>query len=91
VVREVRGKGLLLGVELVEDLDMMRPFPPGRKLGEAMKETAKRNKIIMRIDPDWFAVAPALIAEPSEIDEMCELIKKSVCEALEMVRSQEPL
>jgi adenosylmethionine-8-amino-7-oxononanoate aminotransferase len=85
VVREVRGKGVLLGVELVKDTTTMEPFPAGAKLGDALKKTALRNGVILRIDPDWFAVSPPLIAEESDIDEMCELIEKSLQEALELV------
>ena len=47
----------------------MKPFPTGRKLGDALKRSALKHGLIMRIDPDWFAVAPALIADPSDIDE----------------------
>ena len=82
VVREVRGKGILRGVELVKDTADMAPYP---ELGTAMKKTALKNGIILRIDPSWFAVAPALIAEESDLDEMCELIEKSLVEALEEV------
>jgi adenosylmethionine-8-amino-7-oxononanoate aminotransferase len=85
VVREVRGKGVLLGVELVKDTATMEPFPIGGKLGHALKKTARKNGIILRIDPDWFAVSPPLIAEESDIDEMCDLIEKSLEEALELV------
>jgi adenosylmethionine-8-amino-7-oxononanoate aminotransferase len=88
VVREVRGRGLLLGVELMEDPVNNRPFPEGRKLGSALKRTAIKNGLILRIDPDWFAVAPALVVEKSEIDEMCELIEKSLKEALDLVSSR---
>ncbi|HLV87650.1 MAG TPA: aspartate aminotransferase family protein [Candidatus Sulfotelmatobacter sp.] len=83
VVREVRGKGILLGVELVRDTRTMAPFP---ELGLAMKRTALRNGLILRIDPSWFAVAPPLIAEESDLDEMCDLIDKSLREALKEVR-----
>lgn len=82
VVREVRGKGLLLGVELVKDTDSMTPFP---ELGQALKQTAINNGLIMRIDPTWFAIAPALIAEKDELDELFELINRSLLEALELV------
>jgi adenosylmethionine-8-amino-7-oxononanoate aminotransferase len=85
VVREVRGKGLLRGVELVEDPGTRMPFPPGRKLGLALRKTSIKNGLIMRVDPDWFAVAPALIAARSDIDEMCALIEKSLLEALDLV------
>jgi len=83
VVREVRGKGVLLGVELVRGTASMEPFP---ELGQALKKTALANGLIMRIDPTWFAVAPALIAEEADLDEMCALIEKSLAEALEQVR-----
>jgi adenosylmethionine-8-amino-7-oxononanoate aminotransferase len=85
VVREIRGKGLLRGVELVEDVATKKPFPPDRKLGHALRKTSLRNGLIMRVDPDWFAVAPALIARSSDIDEMYELIEKSLVDALDLV------
>jgi beta-alanine--pyruvate transaminase len=72
VVREIRGRGVLLGVEFD------RP-----ELGIALKRTALENGVILRIDPDWFAVAPPLIAEESDLDEMCGLIEKSVRQAAE--------
>jgi adenosylmethionine-8-amino-7-oxononanoate aminotransferase len=82
VVREVRGKGVLLGVELVKDTASMTPYP---ELGMTLKRTALKNGLILRIDPTWFAVAPALIAEESDLDEMCELIEKSLVDALDEV------
>lgn len=82
VVREVRGKGILRGVELVKDTAGMAPYP---ELGIALKKTALKNGLILRIDPSWFAVAPALIATESDLDEMCDLIEKSLVEALEEV------
>ncbi len=82
VIREVRGKGMLRGVELVRDTQSMQPFP---ELGRTLKRTAVSNGLIMRVDPTWFAVAPALIAERSDIDEMIDLIERSLLDALEQV------
>lgn len=82
VVREVRGKGILLGVELVKDIRTLEPFP---ELGTALKKAALKNGIILRVDPSWFAVSPALVATDAELDEMCELIEKSFVAALEQV------
>src|SRR6266480_867531 len=82
VVREVRGKGVLRGVELVTDTRSMRPFP---ELGKALKRTALDNGLILRVDPSWFAVCPPIIASESDIDEMCGLIEKSLAEALQRV------
>jgi beta-alanine--pyruvate transaminase len=77
VVREIRGKGVLRGVELT--------LP---NLGNALKKTALENGVILRIDPNWFAVSPPLIAEQADIDEMCELIEKSLSDAIRMVRGK---
>jgi len=85
VVREVRGRGLLRGVEFFKSTETMEPYP---ELGKALKWTALDNGLIMRIDPTWFAVAPALVASQSEIDEMCGLIERSLQQALEVVSSR---
>lgn len=75
VFREVRGKGILRGVELTDPA-----------IGTALKRTALNNGIILRVDPTWFAVSPALIATQADLDEMCELIEKSLVEAIEESR-----
>jgi adenosylmethionine-8-amino-7-oxononanoate aminotransferase len=82
VIREVRGMGILRGVEFVKDTETMQPFPEGKKLGDALKKTALDNGLILRISPDWFAVAPPLIANEEDIDEMVHLIEKSLVEAI---------
>ena len=69
-------------MEFVKDTGTMEPFP---ELGTALKRTALENGIILRVDPTWFAVAPPLIAEESDLDEMCGLIEKSVEDALRLV------
>ena len=82
VVREVRGRGLIRGVEFVKDTNGLQPFP---ELGMALKKTALQNGLIIRVDPTWFAVVPALVISKDEVDEMCELIDRSLEEALAMV------
>lgn len=82
VIREVRGKGLLRGVELCKDTTSLAPFP---ELGMALKKTTLNNGLVMRVDPNWFAVAPALIIQKEQIDEMCDLIERSLLDALEVV------
>ena len=61
----------------------MQPYP---ELGSALKRTALKNGLVIRVDPTWFAVAPALIAEKSDIDELCDLIEKSLIEALKQAK-----
>lgn len=71
VIREVRGKGMLLGVELTDT-----------RIGTAMRRTALKNGLILRVDPSWFAIAPALTATETELDEMFGLIERSLQDAI---------
>jgi len=87
VVREVRGLGVLLAVELVRNPATNEPFPEGRKLGEALRGTALDNGLILRIDPDWFAVCPPLIAEERDIDDLGDRIQRSLEQAIERVQA----
>jgi adenosylmethionine-8-amino-7-oxononanoate aminotransferase len=84
VIREVRGKGILLGVEFVKDARTMQPFP---ELGRQFKIASMEHGLILRADPNWFAVAPPLIAEEHDIDEMYSLIDASLQTALSRVRT----
>ena len=61
----------------------MEPYP---ELGRELKRIALENGLILRVDPSWFAVSPALVAGDSDLDEMCGLIEKSLVQALEAVR-----
>ena len=83
VIREIRGRGILLGVELVKDTRSREPYP---ELGRALKTAALNNGLIMRIDPCWFAVSPPLIASESDLDLMCDLIEKSLTDAIKQIR-----
>ena len=83
VVREVRGRGVLLGVELVRDTASMAPFP---ELGAAMKRTALDAGLIIRVDLTWFAVSPALTATDAEVDALADLVELSLTNALTLVR-----
>jgi adenosylmethionine-8-amino-7-oxononanoate aminotransferase len=83
VVREVRGRGVLRGVELVKDTATMEPFP---ELGQALKRIAVENGLILRVDPSWFAVSPALVASEAEIAEICGRIEQCLVQALQQVR-----
>ena len=73
--RRRHGRWLALGA-------VVTPFPD---LGTALRRTSLDNGLILRVDPSWFAVAPALIAEEADLDEMVALIDKSLKEALDRV------
>ena len=77
-VGDVRGRGLLVGVELVEDRASRRPFPPSRKLHAAIKARALENGLMVypmggTIDGesgDHVLLAPPFIASEADLAEI---------------------
>jgi adenosylmethionine-8-amino-7-oxononanoate aminotransferase len=85
-VGDVRGTGLLLGVELVEDKDARRPFPRTIKFAETVLEAALDVGITLypgtggaRGDSgDAFIIAPPLIISEQQVDEVVDLLDASI-------------
>ncbi|HMI57233.1 MAG TPA: aminotransferase class III-fold pyridoxal phosphate-dependent enzyme, partial [Gemmatimonadaceae bacterium] len=77
-VGDVRGRGLLAGVELVLDRDTRAPFPRKAKVAERMTEAAQRAGLVVwpntghvdGVDGDLIMLAPPFIIEPAQIDEL---------------------
>ena len=77
-VGDVRGRGLIAGVELVLDRDTRAPFPRKAKVAERMTEAAQRAGLVVwpntghvgGVDGDIIMLAPPFIIEPAQIDEL---------------------
>jgi len=78
VIGDVRGMGLLWGIEFARDPATKRPFPSALQIGHRIGEEAQRRGLIVRHDPDWIALAPPLIVSEDELDEMCDILQKSI-------------
>ena len=70
IVGEVRGKGMLRGVELTE--------PLGKQIGKRAMDLG----LILRYDPDWFALAPPLIISREDLDLMLSILEKAMSDVL---------
>ncbi|MFQ6053272.1 MAG: aspartate aminotransferase family protein, partial [Candidatus Bathyarchaeia archaeon] len=73
IVGEIRGKGLLVGMEFVKDTETKEPFDPEVKFGIQVGRTALKKGLIMRFDPNWVAFAPPLIVTEEEIDRLLKI------------------
>jgi adenosylmethionine-8-amino-7-oxononanoate aminotransferase len=82
VVGEVRGKGLLIGVEFVRDPATKEKFPANVKFGVQVGEQMMEHGLITRFDPDWIAFAPPLVISDAELDLMMDIFTQSVKEVL---------
>jgi adenosylmethionine-8-amino-7-oxononanoate aminotransferase len=82
VIGDIRGKGLLQGVEFVRDVRTKEPFPAEMTFGVRVGRRALANGLLCRFDPNWLAFGPALISTSEQIDEMLVLLDKSLAEVL---------
>jgi adenosylmethionine-8-amino-7-oxononanoate aminotransferase len=80
VVGEMRGSGLMMALELVKDGKTKARFSP--PLGQKIASAARSNGLILRIDPHWIGLAPPLIITPAEIDEIVDILERSIKEVV---------
>ena len=71
LVGDVRGVGLIAGVELVADKATKAPFPAAAKAGLLVQEKCQAAGLIVRAIGDRIAFTPPLIITAEEIGEMC--------------------
>jgi adenosylmethionine-8-amino-7-oxononanoate aminotransferase len=81
IVGDVRGKGLFLGLEFVRDARDRRPCDP--PLGQRIGRRALELGLLTRFDPHWLAVGPPLVIGPSEVDQIVEILDRSIADVLE--------
>jgi adenosylmethionine-8-amino-7-oxononanoate aminotransferase len=82
VIGDIRGKGLLQGVEFVQVVATRKPFPPEVGFGVRVGRRALANGLLCRFDPNWIAFGPALVVTAEQIDEMVDLLDRSMGEVL---------
>jgi adenosylmethionine-8-amino-7-oxononanoate aminotransferase len=82
VIGDIRGKGLLQGVEFVRDQRTKARFgsPPG--LGVRIGRRALANGLLCRFDPHWLAFGPALVVTEEQLGEMLAVLDRSMGEVL---------
>jgi len=81
LVGEVRGLGLLAGIELVADKETRRPFDPAAGVGATVVAIAQKYGLLTRALGDTIAVCPPLIISEAEIDSLCLRLERTLAEA----------
>jgi adenosylmethionine-8-amino-7-oxononanoate aminotransferase len=82
VIGDIRGKGLLQGVEFVQDVATKKSFPAEAAFGLRVGRRALANGLLCRFDPNWIAFGPPLVATAEQIDEMVDILDRSMTEVL---------
>ena len=82
VVGDIRGKGLLQGIEFVKDTTTKERFPASPGFGVRVGRKALANGLLCRFDPHWLAFGPALTVTEGQLDEMLAVLDRSMGEVL---------
>lgn len=85
VIGDIRGKGLLIGVEFVKETKTKEQFSDDTKFGLRVGKSALKRGLVLRNDPHWVAFAPPLIISDSEVDAMMDIFSDSVKETVASV------
>jgi adenosylmethionine-8-amino-7-oxononanoate aminotransferase len=80
MIGDIRGKGLLAGVELVKRKDGMEPFPPDMGIAKKVSIAALREGLIIYSSRnryqdkilDFFSICPPLTITEKQIDELVD-------------------
>ena len=77
-VGNIRGRGLMFGIELVADRDTRRGFQPAHRIGRRVCEAAIERGVWLRPLGDVVVVMPPLCVEESEICQIADAVVQSI-------------
>ncbi|ONG56093.1 aspartate aminotransferase family protein [Pseudoroseomonas deserti] len=80
IVGQVRGAGLMIGVELVADPATKTAFDPALKAGARFDAAALANGLVIRPMGDTIGLCPPLIIDEAGIDEILSLFDRTLAE-----------
>ena len=89
IVGEVRGKGLLIGIEFVEDKETRTPFDPAKGVtGRVVDEAFDRGLLIMPGAPgmidgvagDHIAISPPFTVNGDQIQQIVTILREVIIE-----------
>jgi adenosylmethionine-8-amino-7-oxononanoate aminotransferase len=78
LVGEVRGLGLMAGVELTADKETHRPFEPSLNVAGRVLREARERGLVARVKGDSYLVAPPLVITADQVDRMVEILRESI-------------
>ena len=88
-VGEIRGRGLMVGLELVTERESRRPYPRSARLAEAVVSAARRRGVLVYsgtgnadgTDGDTILLGPPFIVTDDELVRLADVLAEAVTEA----------
>ena len=79
-VGDVRGKGMMMIVEVVKDKDTKEPFTAPDGVGAKLTKATRERGIIVRAADNGVAIAPPLVLTKDEADRVANAVQDSIVE-----------
>ena len=77
-VGDIRGKGLMCAVEIVQDKATKQPFAPDERIGLRVHRAAIERGLFSRVKADSYLLAPPIVITNEQIDRAVEILADSV-------------
>ncbi len=78
IIGDVRGLGLMLGVELVKDPETKEVLDLSLGFGSRVAEICRENGVLIRNLADTFIISPPLILTKAHVDEMVDVFDGAI-------------
>ncbi len=75
---DVRGLGLMIGIELVKDPETKEAFPLAARFGSRITELCKARGVLLRNLGDTFIISPPLVLTKAHADTMAEAFEAAI-------------
>jgi L-2,4-diaminobutyrate transaminase len=77
-VGDIRGEGLMIGIEIVADKKAKRPFAPNVKFPQRVVAKGYEEGVIVRPLTNLLAMSPPLVLSENEVDQFVSGLKRAV-------------
>ena len=85
-VGEIRGRGLMIGIELVADRATREPFPRAARVTEAVVRAARERGVLVYsgtgcangVDGDTILLGPPFVVTDAELERLVEVLAESI-------------
>ena len=77
-VGDVRGLGLMIGVELVRDPETKQSFPPSTRFGSRVAALCQERGVLIRNLSDTFIISPPLVLTRAQADTVVDAFEAAI-------------
>lgn len=81
-VGDVRGKGMMCAVEIVENKATKAEFPTEEKIGIQVHQAAQQRGLFSRLRGDVYCIAPPIVTTAAQLDQIAAALRGAIEEVL---------